>query len=327
MTFIYVIVNSPGDYFAEQAMISMHSLRMYNPDAHITALMDSETLNGLSGDRGRIKKYIDDLVVPELPEGLNTTQKSRFLKTSLRTLIKGDFLFLDADTIVTDNLSEVQNLPFDVAIALNRHRAWSSENPHPMIHEYKKTTGNDVKNISNFTNYFNSGVIFSKDTEVAHNFFDLWHQLWLKDSLDFGFHKDQVAGWCANYELGNVVHELSPIYNCQFISPVYAMKFFDSAKILHYFCSTSLASCLKITDKVFLEKISKCGIDEEDEQYIREIKSIFLNKLNIITDTALRNYSEDSVERSTIELIARKISHRFPGINRFAQILLKVMGK
>ena len=327
MNFIYVIVNSPGAYFAEQAMISMHSLRMYNPDAHITGVMDSETLEGLSGNRERIKEYIDDVVVPKLPEGLNSTQKSRFLKTSLRKIIKGDFLFLDADTVVTGNLSEVQNLPFDIAITLNRHRAWGSENPHPMIYEYKETTGHDIQNIAYFTNYFNSGVIFSKDTEIAHIFFDRWHQLWLKDSLEFGFHKDQVAGWRANYELGNIVQELSPIYNCQFISPVYAMKFFDSAKILHYFCSTALASCLKITDKVFLEKISKNGIDEEDEQYIREIKSIFLNKLHIITDKALRNYTEDSVEQSTIELIARKISHRFPGINSFARILLRVMGK
>ena len=312
MTFVYVIISSENDYILEQALVSMHSLKMFNPEAHITAVMDVDTFQGLIGERGRIKQYINEFITPEIPKGLNGTQKSRFLKTSLRNHIKGDFLFLDADTIVTDDLSEIQKLPYDVAITLNRHRHWDRDTPHPMIYEYVKTTGIDIQKSVNFTYYFNSGVIFSKDTEIAHNFFERWHQLWIKDSLELKFHKDQVAGWRANFELGNVIHELDPIYNCQFVFPIYALKYFESAKILHYIGSTKLGSCLKFTDKGFLEKILDYGINEKDEQYIKDIKRIYLNKLYEITDKALRNYT---VEDTYLVIIARKISHRFPWIN------------
>lgn len=323
MTFVYVIVSSPRDYIVEQAMISMHSLRMYNPEAYITAVMDSNTEKGLIGNRGRINEYIDKIISLEVPKRLNSTQKSRFLKTSLRRLIEGDFLYLDSDTVVTDTLAEINQMQCDVAQTLNMHcENCDRDNPDPMINGYMSITGKDILKEMDINRYYNSGVIYCKDTEIAHEFFNRWHQLWLRDSLELGFHKDQVAEWVANYELGNMIQDLDPKYNCQFVFAVYALKHFESAKVLHYISTTTLGSCLKFTDKTFLKKISKYGIEDEDEQYIKDIKTIFLNKLHIITDKALRNYL---VEETTLEIIAKKISFQFPWVNNLISYFINLV--
>lgn len=333
MTFVYVIVCGKGDFVAEQAIISIHSLRMYNPDADIKIVTDRDSLNALTGERDRIRHYVDEFITTDIPREFNQKQKSRFLKTSLRRLIKGDFLYLDVDTVITDNLSEIEDFTSDVAIALNRHREWSIDDPHPMVYEYKKITGRDIANLENITNFFNTGVIFSRDTRRAHIFFDRWHQIWLRDLSELSFYKDQVAGWQANYELGNVVDTLDPEYNCMFVFPADALKYFDSAKILHYFGSTTLASCLKFIDPVFLKNIAKHGVTLEDERYIADVKNIFLDKLRQITNIVLRDYAFYNTVPSPGELAVRKMlrSHRwlnavagFLGVNPLMRLKSKI---
>lgn len=325
MTFVYVIVNSPGDYIIEQAMVSMHSLRMYNPEAHITAVMDADTLGFLKGKRAKIKKYINNIVASQVSEEMTAVQKSRFLKTSLRKLIKGDFLFLDTDTVVTDSLSEIPEMQYDVAQVLDMNcENFNRDNPDPMIDGYLKITGRDILKETDIDQYFNSGVIFSQDTEIAHEFYNRWHQLWIKDSMERGFHKDQVAEWVANSQMGNIIHELDAKYNCQFTFAVNALRHIDSAKILHYIGSTHLGSCLRFTNEKHLKRISDNGIEEEDERYIRNIKSIYLNILKRITDAALRNYS---VNDTTLVVIARKISYRFPWANNLLGSLINFLSR
>ena len=40
---VYVVVSDEHDIYLEQACLSMHSLRLYNPDAMITVVLDKHT--------------------------------------------------------------------------------------------------------------------------------------------------------------------------------------------------------------------------------------------------------------------------------------------
>ncbi|MCH5240195.1 MAG: hypothetical protein J1F38_08220 [Muribaculaceae bacterium] len=322
MTIVYVIISDLRDYIVEQALISMHSLRMYNPDVHISAVMDNETHSGLKGSRALIKSYIDNLIISPIPEGLNNTQKSRFLKTSLREIVTGDFLYLDTDTIIVDNISELQDLPFDVAAVANMHRYdWNTENPHPMTIDYLKVVPKERKSELKFTTYFNGGVILAKDTPSAHSFFRKWNELWIKDSKEFGFYKDQISMWQANFLLGNIVKELDHAYNCQMVYPVFALKYFDNAKILHYFSSTKLANHLTFNDPEFLKKIREYGVKEDVERYVKEFKKSYKHFLIRTIENALIDYR---IEQTPMCFLGKKISQQFPGLNKPVQSLIKI---
>ena len=40
---IYVLVSNENDCYLEQALVSIYSLRLYNPDANLLLLVDEET--------------------------------------------------------------------------------------------------------------------------------------------------------------------------------------------------------------------------------------------------------------------------------------------
>ena len=318
MKFVYVLVSSGKDYIAEQTLVSIHSLRMYNPNAHVVLISDKDTYAGLTGNRGRINQYVDEFITPELPEGLNVTQKSRFLKTSLRKYIKGDLLYIDNDTVITGSLKELEALPYDMAAVLNQHREdWGEKNPHSMIRSYQETTGNSIEGEVRIDDYFNGGIIFAKDTQPAHDFFSKWHELWWNSSIKFGFHKDQPDMWKANKLMGNVIQKLDGKYNCQAIYPVYALPYLKEANIFHYFSSARYANHIKFKNINYLKGIRKTGITNETEEYIRNIKKHYEAGLKALTT------QEREVYDSTVVMVARKMSN-WKVLNKIIEILYKL---
>ena len=68
-----------------------------------------------------IKKYVSEIIVVNVPDGMNKMHRSRYLKTTLRQHISGDFLFVDADTVITCDLSEIDEVDMEIAAVLDRH--------------------------------------------------------------------------------------------------------------------------------------------------------------------------------------------------------------
>ena len=93
---IYVLVSNENDCYLEQALVSIYSLRLYNPDANLLLLVDEETSRTLeNGIRKLILNYVSKLVIVDVPFHYSKQQKSRYIKTSLRSQVIGDFLFID----------------------------------------------------------------------------------------------------------------------------------------------------------------------------------------------------------------------------------------
>lgn len=224
---VYVLVSTDDDIYLEQAFVSMYSLREYNPDAYIVLLTDDLTERSLVGKRRGMVDLASEIVVEELDHSLNAQKRSRQLKTSVRNLIDGDYLFIDCDTIVVKSLEDIDSVEGVIAACRDTHSSFVN-NPyrdlciwHGHLLEWP---------IDDEKDYFNSGVIYVKDVPEAHEFYKRWNE-----NLNLGYPKkvfmDQPSFAKTNYELGHIVCNLDDIWNCEL---KHGIRYLKDAIIVHY---------------------------------------------------------------------------------------------
>ena len=167
---VYTLVSSPSDFYLEQALLSVYSLRIYNPQSIVELVVDQFTEKTIVDKREEIKKYITNLVKIDVPAEFNKVQRSRYLKNNLRKFIKGDYLYIDCDTVVCKPLDDIDNMSADVAMVADLNRDLLLDDPNT-IHKCEKAGFYNMKGKP----YYNSGVIYAKDTPKAHMFFFITH--------------------------------------------------------------------------------------------------------------------------------------------------------
>lgn len=322
MTFVYVLISNKEDFIIEQSLLSIYSLKKHNNDAKIILLVDENTYHDSLNEKSTLKYYVNEIKIIDLPQNLSSTQKSRFIKTSIPEYIKEDFVYLDNDTLITDSLHELDNFRFDIGAIWNQHRNdWNPKNIHSMINDYHRITGlKAYKDYCVSDSLFNGGVLICKHTENTRSFFLKWHELWLNDSLNLGFDKDQVSLWRTNYLFGNLIMPIEGICNCQLIYPQQAKYFLIKAKILHYFSSSSSAGHLKIKDIDFLKTIRRNGINETIDDYIENVKNEYLSGIFFLMDHNKESYNDPT------NIFARKLSRDFPFFNNIIRKLYLIFG-
>ncbi len=255
---VYVVVSSENDIYLEQAYVSMYSAKYYMPDVHIVLLTDNHTKATLTGGRLEETRYADEIISIDLDKKYSSAQRSRILKSSVRKHVAGDFLFIDSDTIVVKPLDEIDEMKADIAACWDSH-ALFSENPYrDMCLEHGKLLGWPIEEEEL---YFNSGVIYVKDNQVAHDFYNLWSDNWLKGCAK-GVDMDQPSFAQTNYMLNHPIVTLNDCWNCEL---KHGIKFLKDAKIVHYLCTSASAKGNKqlfiLNEKdVFLEIKGSKGI-------------------------------------------------------------------
>ncbi|MCD8117249.1 MAG: hypothetical protein LUE21_09100 [Oscillospiraceae bacterium] len=228
---VYVVVSTDDDIYLEQTWASAYSLRLYTPQAHIIILTDEETNeNIMNSERKGILSVVDEIITVKIEGAYNNMEKSRWLKTNMRALISGDFLFIDSDTVICGDLSEADD--FDCSVGVT----YDYNSP---IDKIPNTAATDVRKrvrkifgqqIKEETNYYNSGVMYVKDDSTAREFFRQWHKNW-EISRAKGTPTDQTALVKTCDDLGDL-YDIGGIWNCQVL---YTIKYFYDAKILHFF--------------------------------------------------------------------------------------------
>lgn len=305
MKFIYVLTSSDSDYYLEQLAISIHSLRIYHPNAYIGVLVDKNTKRSLNGKRLNLLVQASEIIVVDTPTDFSQMQCSRFIKTSIRNLIDGDFLFIDTDTVICGNLLELENYPEhiyavpDLHVRISRH-----------THSYAiAARANVVKwDISNDPFYFNSGIVYVKDNTRTREFYTIWNSLW-QESTKLGCSSDQPAFCKANEICGSIITELPGIYNCQVIEN--GVKFLKEAKVIHYFASNmgkfKNSSPFKLKDNLLYESIKQTGeISPKISHIIANPKNAFADKIQLITECDVDFFN------SPICQYLRKFYYKFP---------------
>jgi hypothetical protein len=280
---VYVLTSSSKDYYYEQLLMSVYSLKLYNPDMQTVLVTDTTTNETLAPGRNRIKGYFDDIIVVDIPKYFSKKQCSRYLKTSLRPLIDGDFLYIDVDTVICDSLIEIDELNVEVGAVPDLHK---------------------------ISQYYNSGVMYSKDTLTARKLYKLWHEMWLEDVRN-GINTDQHSLDLANKRLGNVIARMLDIYNCMI--KYGGSRFWNEAKIVHYF-----ATCKELP-KFKIEHERSLLMLKESDEINKDIDFLIRNAVKYL-GYELFLYNIEEIDYSV--LLHRLYPSRFKFLNRLAHVLL-----
>lgn len=272
---VYDVISSEGDNYFEQAWVSMFSLRHFNSKVHIVLLTDDSTAETIEKTyRKKAKQLIDDIVVVPFDKQYSNKEKSRWIKTSMRRLVKGDFLFIDADTIVTGALDESYFDSFPNFIgAVHDYNCSSQIVCHSEI--FKIMYVNRLKSIYGIeykeeTDVYNSGVLFVKDVPEAYVLFDAWHKNWLIAN-DKGVCLDQLPLVKTCQDMGNPIQSMSGIYNCQV---KFSIQYLHEAIILHTFSHQQDSSLSPILGSYIYDEIKR------SQNLSEKIKDIILNAKN-----------------------------------------------
>lgn len=251
---VYVLTCALEKHYIEQALMSVFSARHWNPGAHIVLVTDDNTDALLTGKRGGILKYISEkIVVPFEDRSLTPMCRSRWIKTQVRQMIDGDFLFVDCDTICQRVLNDVDMFDCEVGAVLESHLL-VNDYCDGLYKSAKQVTATLGVELDDEQLYFSSGVLLVRDTKKAHELYEKWHQYW-KEGFSIGLKIDQPALAKANRETGHIIQQIPDTYNCiLFTRP----PFLREAHILHL--SAYQNPSFLFSDKV-MKYVCKNGIE------------------------------------------------------------------
>lgn len=266
---VYVLVSSPHDLFLDQLWGSIYSLRHFHPTAKVVVLADDHTTKRIKTDDKLRPLYsmISELKEIPVPEEYKGALRSREIKTRVRNLIDGDFLYIDTDTIIVQPLDSIDSLDVkNIAMVPDTHRPTAKDNLLSNVNRMEMLYGLDK--IDDNAIYFNAGVTFVRDNPLTRDFFDKWHENWLT-TVNKGYIIDQPALFYTDKTFGYIIEKLPDTYNCM---GVYAASYWADAKIIHYL-DTQYSIPFRLL-KAIPEKIHQAhAVTEEVEDLLLNAKS------------------------------------------------------
>ncbi len=185
--FCYVLTTTGRDVFADMTYASVAFLRYAHPEAEIICLCDAASHRALEAARHPLLEVVDRAVPVETPDE-SPGYRNRFVKTQMRQILKGDFVYFDADTLVVDRIDEMLTCRAPLAGIAN----------HSGSGDASEIGGDEVAVFEVMgwqlprRPYINGGVLLLRDCEQTRCFSDLWHEKWLAWSLR-GRHTDQPS--------------------------------------------------------------------------------------------------------------------------------------
>lgn len=248
MQIAYVLTSNGKDVYADMNLISLRSLRYSNPNAQIILVCDSDTVQSLETYNHAILQEADQIISVKTPDQ-PASFRNRFLKTSLRKHLSGDFLYLDADTVIRGDLSPIFNIKTSFAAAPNHS---GSGDPAEIPPDERENFA--LLEWSLPTEYYvNGGVLFFADTPDTDKFCQLWHQKWLASAEKRGSFRDQPSLNSAIADSGVSFSWLPHCFNAQVdVRPIYA----PDAVIWHLYSSNGGIAMKTVFDR-YIDRLQK----------------------------------------------------------------------
>ena len=229
---VYVLVANEKNLYLEEMWVSIFSLRRHHPEATVKVLVDMETKEYLSRFP-QLTSMIDETVVVQTPAGYNAKQRSRQIKTTIRNVLTGDYIFIDTDTVIckpldgiVEDIAEMKD--FKGIAAVREGHVTMKETPFPPTGTVKRIFDIDISQSPLMTN---SGVMFVADIPFTHEFYKRWNENWKRSCFEKGNSQDQPSLYATDCQYGYVIRELSGIYNAQVAM---SLKYYADAVILHW---------------------------------------------------------------------------------------------
>lgn len=230
---VYTLISDTSDNYYEQLIISLISLRKHMPNSEVIVLVDSATKKSFTDKRNEIWNMVTKVKEVDIPQHYSKQQRSRYLKTTVRRHITGDYLFIDTDTVICDDLSIIDKT-VELGAVRDLHMTMSERESNWEYEAKISKVGFESK----FNDiHFNSGVLWVRDTQKTHEFYSMWHKLW-REHTDI-INQDQPGFNETNRRMNGVITEISGVWNCQIKNMDKAILYLADAKIIHYFGSSA----------------------------------------------------------------------------------------
>ena len=209
----------------------MFSAKYHMPDCRITLLTDKTTESTFTNNRRKEVVYADEIISVDIDtRKYNAQQRSRILKTSARQYIKGDFFFIDTDTIVVKPFPDYSNFTAPIMACWDTHAKFKDNPYQDMCLKHGRLLEWPIEK-EEF--YFNSGVIFVKEDSKSYDFYKKWNEN-LLNGFEKGVYMDQPSFAKTNYEMGHVVERLDDLWNCEL---KHGVKYMRDSYVWHYLCT------------------------------------------------------------------------------------------
>lgn len=272
---VYTCINNNAKYYGEQMLISAYSVKLYNPNANIVLITDNETDSFFKSNLSILYTYLSEVIVLNFENEISPMERSRKLKTSIRNIVKGDYLFVDTDTIITGSLSELDTLNYPIMAVKDVHVNGIIEHNFKIkILDYLRKVG--WSDFDERALYFNSGVMFVKDIPETHVFYKEWQSNW-ESFIKKGVVVDQIPLAKTNMKY-KLIHELDGIWNCQIMQN--GIRYFQNAKIIHYYTGEGI---YYFNDKNVYNCIRKSGqLNNEIKKNIGDCKNTFATNVALV---------------------------------------------
>ena len=209
MTFLYILTSDGKDEYIDMTYLSSSFLRFNHPLSTILVLCDTFSYGPVINSGHPLLELIDNLNYCDTPDG-SAGWRNRYMKCRMRELIKGDFLYLDADTIPVKPLDRIFTIRESFAAA-NNHSTDIRSN----FYGYEKDIFDEMKWSYPVKHFVNGGVLFWRDVEEAYNLSRLYISCWTASSSKKGFHFDQPALNAALVQWSGPFHVLDNKFNAQ----------------------------------------------------------------------------------------------------------------
>lgn len=315
MTYVYVLVSSAKDLYYEQAVMSLWSLRLYMKKAKAVVLTDDRTAESFTGKRSYIKKLATKIISIPFDDAVRNIERSRLIKTSIPEYVQGDFLYIDCDTVICDDLSSIKDFPYETAGVLDGHVLLDEHIHAKTFLARDKKLGFCGTKAEGFN--FNGGLILARDSETARTLFKTWNEVWKYSAYEKHDFHDQSALNEANYRTGLKMNQLPGEWNCQ---PAHGgLAFLEHAKIIHYYSSEIDSSVYipyyKLADKQILNRVRDSETIPDDICEMLRTPKFQFNKVHILSDKRI-----ESVMQSPILFTFADMKAHCPRLFRFFEV-------
>lgn len=308
---VYVLVSDSSDFYYEQTLISLYSLKYWNPAAFVCLVVDDET-NQTFGieSRKELLNYVSEKKVIRMNNSESKVQRSRLLKTGLRSFIDGDYLYIDSDTVITDSLSEIDTFPMNVGCVLDSHRMFDKKVFCDAVFR-ASVLGYDV---ASATKYWNGGVMYVKDNNQTREFLGRWNSL-CQEFQKVGMNYDQPPLLICDIQTP-IIEELPGEYNCQIRNG--GLAYLGYSKILHPYNAFGNDNFYLFMDLQYLMKIkAQRRLNDDDKRLIQRGRAMFMTESEIAYGEMLLFY------KSAMSHLFRKKKSLFNILNICARLFLK----
>ncbi len=274
--------------------MSAYSLRKHNPLAQIIVLVDNKTNASFTEENKRtaLSHYVSKIISVDFDDSVPNVDRSRLIKTSIPNYIEDSFLYIDCDTVICDDLSDIEKVDAVTGGVLDGHCSL-----HEHIHK-KYFLARDKKLGFSGTKVLganvNGGLILGKQDTPEHKaettaLFKSWNEIWKYSAYEKHDKHDQSALNEANYRTGLKMKFLDGKWNCQ---PSHGgLAFLKNAKIIHYYSSEfsgkNYIPYYKLADKALQQRIKEEGDIPEDIKAMIDDPKFQFNPVHLINDSRI----------------------------------------